>query len=260
MNINRIKRTLMHCVLYPFRLLPEGGFKQKLCIKILSITNSVPLYLAVNKGDTAVQVGTPNVYTMRRFSRLVGKTGRIIIVEAEPGNAKVLESALLSMPNKNVTIVNKGAWSKPGTMKLEKSDEFKGDHKISVDDVFVDNDYRTEFSSSVEIEVDTVDNILAELGCKSIDYLSITVNGAELEVLKGATQIIDQSESCRIFSKGHARVGDSRSGTPLNVYISEFLNKHGLTNIISRGERGSTAAEHWKHREGDVFAWKMYRA
>jgi hypothetical protein len=90
--------------------------------------------------------------------------------------------------------------------------------------------------------------------------MSITVNGAELEVLKGATRIISQSENCRIFSKGHARVGDAQSGTPLNVYISEFFNSHGLVSIISKGERGATKAAHWKFREGDVFAWKLQRA
>jgi len=259
MNTNYIKRNLLHCILYPLRILPEGQVKQRLCKMLLKMQNSVPLYLAVNKGDTAVQVGTPNVYTMKRYSRLVGKTGLVVIVEADPNNASDLRESLSDMPFQNVEIVCKGAWSEAGRMKLEKSDDFKGDHKINVEEVYVDNDYRTEFSDYIEIEVDTVDNILADIGCNSLDYLSVTVNGAELEVLKGAEKIIGTSTSCRIYSKGHSRVGNAYTGTPLNVYIKEFLDKVGLEAVISRGEKGPTNVDHWQYREGDVFAWKSIR-
>ena len=84
MNTNYLKRNAMHCVLYPLRLVPEGQLKRYICKKILLIQNSVPLYLAVNSGDVAVQVGTPNIYTMKRYSRLAGRDGRVIIIEAEP--------------------------------------------------------------------------------------------------------------------------------------------------------------------------------
>jgi FkbM family methyltransferase len=256
MNTARFKRNILHCFVYPFRFLPESKVKKELCKKILKIINSVPLYLAVNTGDTAIQVGTPNVRTMMRYSRLVGASGKVVIVEADPENADDLKSHMADLPFQNVTIVCKGAWSEPGTMTLEKSDEYKGDHKIKVDNVFVDNDLRTTFSNSVEIEVDTVDNILSELGVESIDYLSITVNGAELEVLKGSKEVIKQSDCCRIYSKGHSRVGDVENGDPLNVLIIEFFTNLGIDSVISRGERGPTEARHWQYREGDVFAWK----
>lgn len=256
MNTNYLKRNAMHCVLYPLRLVPEGQLKRYICKKILLIQNSVPLYLAVNSGDVAVQVGTPNIYTMKRYSRLAGRDGRVIIIEAEPKNAESLKVALDSLPHNNVTIVCRGAWSKPGKMTLQKSDDFKGDHKLQVDDIYVDNDYRTEFGTSVEIDVDTVDNILREHDCESFDYLSITVNGAELEVLKGAQLTLENSPSCRIFSKGHARVGDVKDGKPLNQLIKHFFETLGIECMVSRGEAGHSGLDHWKMREGDVFAWK----
>ena len=38
-----------------------------------------------------------------------------------------------------------------------------------------------------------------------IDYLSVTVNGAELEVLKGAEALLRSAPShARIYAKGHA--------------------------------------------------------
>jgi FkbM family methyltransferase len=237
-------------------LLPEGKIKQRLCKSILSIQNSVPLYLAVNVGDTAVQVGTPNVYTMKRYSRLVGSSGKVIIIEAEPRNAAELEVALGKMPYQNVTIVRSGAWSSQGKMVLEQSDDFKGDHKLKIDGIYVDNDYRTEFGSSIEIEVDTVDNILKAHGFTSFDYLSVTVNGAELEVLKGSELSIRNSSNCRIFSKGHARVGAVEAGPPLNLDIKKYFEKLNLECVISKGEAGHSGLDHWKMREGDVFAWK----
>ena len=147
-------RNALHCVLFPFRYLPEGNFKQALRLKTVAFQNSVPLYLVIDRGDTAIQVGTPNVRTMRRYSSLVGQNGTVVVIEAEPSNANRLREALNSMPHDNVTIVQKGAWSSPGTMVLEKSDDFIGDHKLKIDDIYVDNEYRSPLSTSIEIEVD----------------------------------------------------------------------------------------------------------
>ena len=43
-----------------------------------------------------------------------------------------------------------------------------------------------EQTRSVEVEVETLDNVIAELAVRTIDFIKLDVEGAELSVLKGA--------------------------------------------------------------------------
>lgn len=218
--------------------------------------NSVPLYLAVNAGDTAVQVGTPNFITVKRYSNLVGARGNIVVIEADPVNADHLKSNLPTLRYQNVTVVNIGAWSHKTTLTLKKSDEYDGDHRFDVSDVYVDNDLRTSFESSVDIAVDTLDSILSELHIEKVNYLCVTVNGAELEVLRGAEKVLKVSKDVRVFSKGHGRVGSVDSDKAINSQIMDHLQTFGYHTVLSKGEMSPTGKNSWGYRDGDVFAWK----
>lgn len=250
------KRIIRHIFLYPFRYSSFGFINRCLFKLVLKFQNSVPLYLVAKKSQTVIQVGTPNFRTVHRFSKLVGEHGKVIIVEADPTNANNLIKDIPKLKWNNVRIENLGAWSEPGNLVFYKSDDHKGDHKIPVDGVEMDNDHRTTYSEKVEIKVDALDNILDRLNVKAFNYLSITVNGAEYEVLKGAQASIIGSPKAIIFSKGHARTTNNGLSEPINVKISDYLQKLGCRTIISKGEKSVSQNEDWKEREGDVFAWK----
>ncbi|MGB7288365.1 MAG: hypothetical protein WBC71_15680, partial [Salaquimonas sp.] len=154
----------------------------------------------------------------------------------------------------NVFVLEKAAWSetKSGTLKVSP---YVGDHKIAVDGVKMDNDLRpgNENMVNLPVEFSTIDDALAELGILQLNYLSVTVNGAEHEVLKGAKQTILRSNNLRVYSKGHAQ---SANGKPINIEIKEFLDSIGLNAIITKGEPSSTTDSRWLWRSGDVYAWK----
>ena len=253
---NKLNYGLKHCCYYLIRYIPFPKLKHKLSLAVLGERNSLPLYLGVTKGDTAVQIGTPNILTLNRFSRLVGKNGTVVIVEAEPSNAEKLKAEIGRREIDNVHIVSKGAWSSKGSIILNKSDDFDGDHKIEVPNVCMDNDFRTEYKEKIEIEVDTVDNILSELNLNEINYLSVTVNGAEHEVLKGCVETLSRSRNIRVFAKGHARQGDASTGEPINIPMSNLLKNLGFTVTVTQGEKSTADIETWKYRDGDVFGWK----
>ena len=75
----KLNFVLKHCFYYLIRYVPIPKLKHKLCLSVLAKQNSLPLYLGVAKGNTAVQVGTPNTLTLNRLSRLVGVDGTVII-------------------------------------------------------------------------------------------------------------------------------------------------------------------------------------
>lgn len=238
-----------------FSHVPESSFKNMIRRSLLLFRSGVPAPLIVNLGDTVIQVGTPNISTVERYSRLVGNDGHVIIVEADEMNQNNLEQVCKSGILKNVTLIKKGAWSSPGVQVFCKSDEHAGDHKIKVDNVVMDNDFRNDYSE-IRIEVDTLDNMLEKLNLRTFDFISVTVNGAELEVLKGARNLILNSKACRIYAKGHARYGDGKTGDPINKSIREYLESLGCNALISGHEDSISGISEWRRREGDVYAWK----
>jgi len=252
----KLSSVVEHLSCYPVRFIPLSKFKHEFCLKILNSRNSLPLYLAIYPGNTVVQVGTPNIVTLKRLSRLVGKKGTVVIIEAEPSNCIRLNEYIGEKRLQNVRVVQKGAWSERTTLTLSKSDHFDGDHKLDNPAIKMDNDYRTTYSSSIEIEVDKVDNILSEIGVNAINYISITVNGAEFEVIKGCKAIISKSTNLNLYSKGHARKDDPITGEPINSDIRACLVDWGMDAVITHGERSSSGVDSWEMREGDVFAWK----
>ena len=93
----------------------------------------------------------------------------------------------------NKYIINKGIWSKQEIKKL-----FILDNRLGSSSMYQPNaknfdlhnirkeDYKNyDITRTVEINCDTINNLLSELNLKNLDYLKIDTQGAELEILKG---------------------------------------------------------------------------
>jgi FkbM family methyltransferase len=252
--VRGVIRKIVRGAAVPFRYLPESPAKEAIKVALLKIDNNLPYALHVNAGETAIQVGTPNPRTMIEYSRAVGARGRVIIIEAEPDNVERLRRAFPALPYRNVTIVAKGAWSAKGRLPLLLSPH-SGDHKFAVPGISHDNDYRPEntYERSIDVQVDTLDSIVRAEGLARVDFVSITVNGAEMEVLKGADEVLAR-RGLRLWVKGHPRQADGR---PINEAIIALLSARGFTAHRTAGEPAVGAHPRWRVREGDVYAFKF---
>lgn len=248
-------RGAVRVLTVPFRPLPEGRAKAAVRRFILTFQHSLPTEFAVNRGDTVVQIGTPRPKTMARFRRAVGETGRLVIVEAMPENQDRLAAAIAERGFTNVTLIRAAACNENHMGELAVS-PYIGDHKIALDHIRMDNDLRPGNAAMEKIPVRFVrlDDALAEHGVERIDYLSVTVNGAEGEVLKGAAETLRRSgPGTRVYAKGHAL--DS-AGRPLHLETQAIMQGLGYRTKITRGEPSSTTDKGWLWRAGDLFAWK----
>jgi len=225
---------------------PEGRLKERLRRLGLRFFKRFPIELTLRKGETIVQVGAQPGGELLRLAQIVGERGRVIAIEPEPANVEGLRKTLEKNSAKNVTIIPKGAWSGKGKQRLLLSPH-PGDHKINVSGVLHDNDLKPEnYQSFAEIEVDTVDNILRTLGINRVDYVKITINGAELEVLKGMEETL--RGDLRLWVKGHAL----KDGQPLHKAIASFLKERGFSVQIAKGE-GAPVSKDFV-RKGDIYA------
>jgi FkbM family methyltransferase len=229
--------------------IPEGKLKNWLLRTSHRIFGVVPQSLAVKSGDAAVLVGVAHTTTMERFSRSIGPKGRLVVIEAEESNA----SRLLKHARENllarVSIVKKGAWKEKGQHCLLISPR-DACHRLELPSVshHVDLNGYTETRT---IEVDTVDNILKDLGVSCpIGYVAITVNGIELQVLEGMEQTLPQVRRMFVIGRGRTNNGVQ----PLNVIIAQYLEERGFRTQVGPKWRGRH--KEWGLVDGDVFAWR----
>ena len=138
-----VQRGLVRAASVPLRRLDEGPAKAQARRLLLCHQNSLPTELAVNPGDTVVQVGTPRPATMRRFRRAVGERGRLFIIEAMPENQDVLQRAIDESRFDNVVLVRAAACNENRDGVLEVSPN-PGDHKILLPSISVDTVLRPE--------------------------------------------------------------------------------------------------------------------
>lgn len=248
-------RLVVFVLSTPFTFLPEGAFKHGVRLLVMRVQNSVTTRLFVNKGDTVVQIGTPWPQTLHRYRQAVGDGGRLVVFEAMDENYRLLSDAVAKAGYTNVTVFHGAAWSERSTGKFMISPH-RGDHKIQQEEVVMDNDLREGNAEMKEVDVElyTIDEVLTDLGITELDHLSVTVNGAEYEVLKGAEAILTSSRRLRVYAKAHAKTLD---GEPVSKKILPYLAELGYGTMITRGEVSSTIDKSWLRRDGDVYAWKL---
>jgi FkbM family methyltransferase len=189
------------------------------------IDNFTKADFAPHKGQVVIDIGANiGVFTVKS-AKEVGPTGRVIAIEPEPNNIRLLEKNISINKLTNVTVIAKGLWSHPGTMPLNISPSFLG-HSF-----FRDRSFLTEESKNEElVSVDTLDNILRVLDVKKVDLIKLDVEGSEIEVLKGSSASI--CKNCpKILGECHSINNvNSFNGIKNILYKSGYRvkNKNGL--------------------------------
>jgi len=153
---------------------------------------AIELHLLMQEGETFVDVGA-NVgyYSLRIAKEYLSKGVNIIAIEAHPGNYKALTKNVELNDFKCVTAINKAVSDHRGIVTLYERVDPKNRirsefYSLSNSFIHESNFVRPE-GRSLEIECDTLDNILGE---QRVDVLKIDIEGAEVSALEGATRIL----------------------------------------------------------------------
>ena len=94
---------------------------------------------------------------------------------------------------KNKYVINKGIWSRQERKKLFILDNRLGSSSMyqpstrnfDLHNIKKNNYKNYDITRTVEINCDTISNLLSELNLKNLDYLKIDTQGAEFEILNG---------------------------------------------------------------------------
>jgi len=131
-------------------------------------------YLRPTIGDVFIDVGAHvGKYTLQ-VAKIVEDKGLVIAIEPHPGNYRALLKGIQLNGFRNVVAFNVAAWDRDCKLKLfiHEAAVF---HSSKID---VGLGY-------VEVEARTIDQVIAELSLRHVDWIKIDVEDAEIEVLKG---------------------------------------------------------------------------
>ena len=197
------------------------------------------------QGDIVVDVGAHmGKYTIIASKR-VGANGKVIAIEAHPGNYEMLNRNIKLNGLTNVTTLNYAVYSKESKIKLYVPDEEFGytmHHSIMFS--YLSPKYSLkgkENEKFIEVNANTLDNLLQKNGLsREVNWIKIDVEGAEFEVLKGATEILSNSKEICLLIEVHNPY-DTNHYKQIIDFLKPYNFKIEFEKIYESGERHMVA-------------------
>jgi len=172
----------------------------------------------LRSGDLIVDCGANVGVFCLYAARVVGPRGRVIAIEPEPNNLHILER---NIRLNNLTwchIVPVGLWDRRGTADLFSGPD-SGSHTMI-----------EKNTSSVRVPVDTLPNILDNLGIGAVKFIKMDIEGAEIRAIAGMTDFLEHHRPPLAIESFH-RV----NGQPTHQILGPVFWKIGYTVHIVDG-------------------------
>jgi FkbM family methyltransferase len=187
------------------------------------------------EGDTVIDVGA-NVgrYTILS-SKIVGSRGRVIAIEPDPNTFHLLKKNIEVNKCTNVTAINCAAYSED----LESLRLFCPSRDCGTSIYNTVMEERTSTEKFINVPAAKLDSIVRQefaLCEHKINWIKIDVEGAELEVLKGAEMILSKSKDISVLIEVH----NLRDGNFYSEIIDMLTNNNfrmSFEKVHAVGER-----------------------
>lgn len=145
--------------------------------------------VGVNKGDFALLA-----------ARIVGDAGRVLAFEPEPDNCHWIERSIALNGYRNIQLHQLALSDRNGEAELYIGAQ-SGWHSLVVHSSGADR-------QAVRVVTRTLDDFLAEQGWEgSVDMMKIDVEGAEMEVLRGAAKVLESNPTIVLLVDIHPQQG-----------------------------------------------------
>jgi FkbM family methyltransferase len=198
-------------------------------------------YFTPKQGDIVVDIGAHMGRYTIISSKRVGTNGKVVAIEAHPGNFEMLNRNIKLNQLTNVIPLNYAVYSKETKIKLYVPGEESG---YTVYNTIMSNRTGNE-DKFVEVNANTLDYLLQlnQIREEEVNWIKIDVEGAEFEVLKGAANVLSKSKDIALLIEVHGPDNYRPVVEFLNLYNFkiEFEKNHesGDKHIILR-KGGST--------------------
>jgi FkbM family methyltransferase len=179
------------------------------------------------KGDVIIDVGAGVGEETLTFARAVGKSGKVICIEAHPKTYRCLQALVRYNRLENVITLHR-AISQPGRSHelIEDSSEYLSN--------------RLENSKGISVPATTVDAICDLLRVHRVNFLKMNIEGAERLAIRGMTETLKHTQAlcicCHDFLAEQRRDDSCRT----MAMVQDFLRQSGF-KVVERCEPDAPA-------------------
>ena len=132
-------------------------------------------------GDTIVDVGAGAGWETLFFSRHVGKSGRVISIEAHPVTFRCLSKMCQKNGLENVKLIQAAV----GNLDVE----------VQISDTEHTSNTIITVDSGIRVPGTTLDNIFRSCGLSQVDFLTMNIEGAERLALSGMREMVQKTRN-----------------------------------------------------------------
>jgi FkbM family methyltransferase len=157
-----------------------------------------------------------------------GFRGRVLAIEPDSESRLYLQKTIAG--NAAALISPLAAADRQGTLTLYKNPENKGDNRLYPDPLL---------RGEETVSADTLDNICRRHGIASAQFIKIDVQGAEAQVMRGASGLLAASRECILMTEFWP-YGLSRCGANGLEYLQLLMDSGFQLHELS-GKRGDLA-------------------
>jgi FkbM family methyltransferase len=179
-------------------------------------------FFAPKLGDVVIDVGAAFGFYTIISSMNVGSKGKIVAIEAQPDSFEMLNHNVRLNGLTNVVTLNYAVYSSMRKLKLYSNYSLMPERSPKSKHKFV------------EVEGRTLDYLLSEyVQIKQANWIKIDVEGAELEVLKGAHYILSNSKDIRILIEIHGE----ENFDPIKKFLGSYDFRIEFEKKYDTGDR-----------------------
>ena len=173
-------------------------------------------------GDTVIDAGAGIGEETILFSELVGKSGRVISIEAHPGTFDCLRATIDRSRLENVLPVHCAVAGSDGAARISDCGEHLANCLVAA-------------GNGPEVPARTLESLANELGIASIDLLKMNIEGAEQSAVDGMRAIAPRIRHCAISC--HDFIADAGGAASFRTkeHVSSALLGQGF--ILSSHDR-----------------------
>lgn len=142
-------------------------------------------------GSTVIDIGANKGVFSIYMSRAAGPDGELIAFEAQPELGDHLRAVKQAFGLHNMTLVNQGLSSGTGVLTMRRTEAGSGMASFH-------HDASTDLDE-IDIPVITLDDYVAEHQVKSVSFMKCDVEGHELDVFRGAEQLLVRDKPTLLF-------------------------------------------------------------
>ena len=183
------------------------------------LTNYIP-----KCGDVVIDAGAYVGVITLIMSKLVGERGKVISFEPDPLNYENLLENIKKHSLKNIIPINKGLMNKSGKM------DFYSNRGVSSSYIKPDN-----YNNPIKIKTTTLDYELKKLRIHKINFLKVDVEGAEIDLLKGAEKTLKNNNVNISVASYHVVNGEKTC-----FKVRDLLNSFGYKTKIGNPKHLTT--------------------